>query len=446
MERETPQAHETERALLSSVLIDPSIIYQVMTTVTPTDFYNVSYKWIYEAILGLAQDGAHIDPVTVAEYLRQRGQLKELTSAGDELAAQFFVSDLIKTDAYSFNWHRYCDDIKAAAQRRRLIEYASLVANTAYNEALPIEHALQTAEHGLMGIRESDPAKDRLYSPEQYTDDFVDWLDGDGAVGISTGFADLDRCIGGLEKGNVYGFCAAEKMGKSSLLMAITRKVALFPSKPVVVRFSLEMDQRLMMRRDVSALTGISVTKLKSRDLTDVEKQEAYKAVGRIRETNLIYETTAGITPSLIRAKLNQVLMRYGRIDLVAIDYFQIMDSDDRANNENEKHLRVSAGVTRIAKEFDIPVILAAQVLSKSIDHRADQRPVLSDVRGSSALQSDCYFLAFLYRDHYYNPDLSLPSDAELIVRAHRDGPTPIIPLYFNGECTTFENSQRGAL
>ena len=437
-----PQARETERALLSSLMIEPELVYQVMTQVTPEDFFMVSHRWIYQAIVEIAHHNLSIDAITVTEQLRKTGRLNNLVAEGDELAAQFFVSDLLTTEAYYNNWQRYVSDIKEASKRRKLIDAARMIANAAFDEAMPIDEAVHTAEYAVLNLGQ-DNRTDRLYMPHEYTDDFVEWLDGDEAVGLSTGFPDLDRCIGGLEGGNVYCFGGAEKMGKSSMLMSISRNVALQPQRPVVLRFSLEMDKRLMMRRDVSAISGVSVQKLKRRDLNDAEQQAAYHAVAVVRDTNLIYECTAGITPSAMKAKCNRVAMQYGKIDLICIDYFQIMGSDERTANENEKHLRVSNEIVKLAREFDAPVIIGAQVLSKNIDHRTDKRPVLSDVRGSSALQSDCYFLAFLYRDHYYNPDLSTPYEAELIVRAHRDGAAPIIPLNFDAECTTFRSASR---
>ena len=169
--------------------------------------------------------------------------------------------------------------------------------------------------------------------------------------------------------------------------------------------------------------------------------QIAMETVGKLSETRMIIDDARGVTPSQIRATLHSTILKYGTVDLLEVDYFQLLEADKATSNRVSDLETISRKVVNIIGEFNVPMIMTAQVLSKSIDQRQEKRPNFSDIFGSSAPMKDAYFVSFLYRDEYYNPDTtSWPGEGELIVRAHRDGDTPTIGLVFDGPTATFKN------
>jgi replicative DNA helicase len=204
------------------------------------------------------------------------------------------------------------------------------------------------------------------------------------------------------------------------------------------------MSAKQRTRRDVSALTGIPVKRLKQRNLTKHEWKLAMDAAGRISELKIITDETPAQNPSQIRAACNRVVSEYGRLDLIELDYFQLCQADKPTSNRVQDLEGISKELVTIIKDFDVPLIGTAQVTSKAIAQRATKEPDLTDVFGSSALLKDGYFISFIYRDEYYNPDTTTrPGQAELIVRAHRDGDTPRINLQFDGPTAQFRNLAR---
>jgi replicative DNA helicase len=420
-----PHSHEAEEALIGAALIDNDIVLEVR--VSPDDFYSGKHKDIWKAITELVAAGHAADFLTVAEVLTKRG-VKDANLYG-----------YITATPYSIHAHSYAAAIRANAQRRALFRAASTLTTEAINGAKPVEAIITDAEQQLMAIR-GDKSVARLTDSKTAVSRFIDSLEAGPPDVIPTGLVDFDRLLlGGMERQNVYIFAAAEKMGKTALMSGTSRHNAL--AGRVVVRFSLEMSTQLRLRRDCVALSGVPLAKVKQRTYSQQEKARLMDALGRISETKMETDDTPGITPSQMRAVLNRVAMKYGHIDLIEIDYFQKGQPDKRTGNRVEELEEFSDQVRSIAKEYNAVVIMAAQVLSKSIEQRGDKRPYLSDVFGSSALAKDAQLIAFLYRDEYYNP---LGTDkinlGELIIRAHRDGPTGEIDLFFDGERLAYKN------
>ena len=432
-QRLPPNNREAEAAWLGSILIDPETLFTTQN-LKPPHFYQANHRYIHEAFLALAQSDSDIDTITVCDELRKQGRLQEI-------GGEAYIAGLGSNPDSYFHAQSYADMVVEAHERREIIKAGLKMLNLAYDESVTLEDARATIQSDLIAITAGTQKRQTMFTAVEASDNFMADLEGDAPVGLPTGLADLDKCIGGMESGNVYGFGGAEKMGKSTLLMDISRHVALMPNKPVVLRFSLEMSEKLMMRRDVSALTGISIQNIKRRTLAEGAMGVLYEAVAKMRETNMIYETTRGLTPAQMIAKARQVELMYGKIDLIHVDYLQIMNSDKNHANDASEGEYIAQRLAEVAGMFDCPLIVGAQVLSKSISQRADKEPQLSDVRYSSGLQANAYFVAFVHRPHYYAPDMYDITEAQLIVRAHRDGAAPTIPLYFEAECATFKNA-----
>lgn len=430
-ERLPPSSEDLEQAVLGSLLIDPSAVNDVAHIIHEDMFYRVTNRQIYAAIMELWRKHEPIDYVLLTELLAQKGQL-------EAIGGEPYVIGLLQIVPTSINARHYAGVIKELYTRRQLIQAARVITTTAYDTGKEIEDVTREAETAVLSIR-TGMSNDRMVHAGIVASQFIDDLQGDEPVGIPTGYIDLDRCIGGLEPQNGYWFCAAEKMGKTSFVNWISLSNAL--AGRVVIRFSLEMSAKQRMRRDIAALTGIPVKALKTRDLQDREWPIVMDTVGQLSNLHMITDDTPSQNPNHIRSVCNRVMAEYGRIDLIELDYFQLCTADKPSNNEVQNLEQISKQMVAIVKDFNIPLIGTAQVTSKAIDQRGNKEPHLSDVFGSTALIKDGYFVGFIYRDEYYNPDTTeRPGEADLIVRAHRDGDTPRIRLQFDGPTALFRN------
>jgi replicative DNA helicase len=210
------------------------------------------------------------------------------------------------------------------------------------------------------------------------------------------------------------------------------------------------MSAQQRMRRDVAALTRIPIEKLKSRQMTAAEFDEAMAAVERLRKIPLITADDPGVQPQQVKAAINQAMRKFGHLDLIELDYWQRLEADKGAvksgGSQAEKLEQISRAIHTIIKDkrVNVPLVGSAQVVSKSIDTRQNKRPQVSDVFGSSGLMKDATLMAYIYRDDYYNPDTTLrPNIAEIDVKLHRDGPTGVVDLYWHGPTASFRNLQR---
>lgn len=427
-----PHNKEAEESILGCILIDNDAFLRVHDVITHHSFYIGQYGRIYETICQMIRAGTAVDILTLPVELERQG----IEHSPSELIR------LINIVPTAINARSYARQVRDLDARRRLIREANKIVTEAYNGEQSVDELLADAETAVSSILLSE-TDDRLIYPQQLANDFIDELNSDEPVGLSTGYADLDRMIGGLEKQSVYIFAAAEKMGKTAFVNGISLHNALYQDK-VVLRASLEMSAKQRMRRDVSRLSKLSISQLKQRYLNEAEMKQAYECVAKINECRLAIDDRGALRPSQLRMSMSRVLMRYGRLDLVEVDYFQLMEPDDKNSNRVNELDSISRSIAQLAKGFDVPIVMTAQVVSKSIDTRKEKRPHLSDVYGSSSLQRDAYFIAFIYRDEYYNPDTTeRPGIAEVIIRAHRDGATGQVDLYFNGPTASFRNLER---
>lgn len=429
-----PHNEEAEQAVLGSLMIDPSAVTDVAHIITADMFYRVANRQIYQTILDLWRQHEPIDYLLIRDLLDRNGQL-------DGVGGDYYLAGLAGIVPTAINARHYAEVIKEAHTRRQLITTASAIAKSAYDESLAIDDVTRDAETAVLAVR-GNMSNDRMVHAGTVASQFLDDLQSDKPIGIPSGYLDLDRCIGGLEPGNGYWFCGAEKMGKTSFINRISLTNAL--AGKVVIRFSLEMTAKQRMRRDVAILTGISVKALKTKLLADHQWTVALDAVGKLSNLHLITDDTPAQCPSHIRSVCNRVMAEYGRIDLIELDYFQLCQADKPTSNYVADLMTISSQLVAIVKDFNVPLVGTAQVTSKQIDMRNNKEPHLSDVYGSTALIKDGYFISFIYRDEYYNPDTTQrPGEADLIVRAHRDGDTPRIALQFDGPTAQFRNLSR---
>ncbi len=437
-DRVPPNNIEAEEALLGSLLIDPEAVYDVAAFLRPEAFYREQNKWIFEAILDLNERREPVDLITLTDELRRRGRLEELGGEATIIA-------LINTVPTSINARNYGQIIEAAALRRRMIGAASTIANLAYEQDENINVVIDRAEKALFSISEERTTRD-LVPVKEIASSYLDRIEelharGDDVIGVPTSFTDLDKVLGGLNKSDLIIVAARPGMGKTSLQIAIAQTAARRFNKRVAI-FSLEMSGEQLVQRMIAAETRIDSQRLRRGDLKEHEWPIFYEAIGRISETQIFIDDTPSITSMQLRTKARRLYAEH-HLDLIMIDYLQLMQSERTSNNRVQEISEISRGLKGLARELDIPVVAASQ-LSRAVEQRQDKRPQLSDLRDSGSIEQDADVVIFIYRDEYYNPETTeRPNIAEINVAKHRNGPTASVDLYWHGQLATFRNLQR---
>jgi replicative DNA helicase len=438
IERIPPHSQEAEEAVLGSLLIDPDAIFDVASFLTPEAFYRVQNRWIYQAILALSERREPLDFITLTEELRKREQL-------EEVGGEAYVIDLINSVPTSINARIYGRLVEAASVRRKMIAAAGTIANLAYDEAEDINVVIDRAEQTLFGISEQRTTRD-LVPVKQIAHSYLERIEelrerGDDVIGVPTGFTDLDRLLGGLNKSDLIIIAARPSMGKTSLQNAMALTAARRHGKRVAM-FNLEMSGEQLVQRMIAAETRIDSQRLRRGDLHEQEWPIFMEAIGRLSETHIFIDDTPSITPLQLRTKCRRLYAEHG-LDLVMIDYLQLMQAERSTNNRVQEISEISRALKGLARELDVPVVAAAQ-LSRAVEQRQDKHPQLSDLRDSGSIEQDADVVMFIYRDEYYNPDTTeRPNIAEVVVAKHRNGPTGSIDLFWHNKLATFRNLQR---
>jgi replicative DNA helicase len=438
IERLPPHSIESEEAVLGSLLIDPDAIFEVASFLRPEAFYRLQNRWIYEAILSLNEQREPLDFITLTEELRRREQLEELGGEG-------YVISLINTVPTSINARSYARMVEATSMRRKMIGAASTIANLAYNEAEDINVVIDRAERALFIISEERTTRD-LVPIKQIARSYLERIEelnrlGDEVIGVPTGFVDLDRLLGGLNRSDLIIVAARPGMGKTSLQNSIASTAATRYGKRIAI-FNMEMSGEQLVQRMIAAETRIDSQRLRRGDLHTNEWPIFMEAVGRLSETRIFIDDTPSITPIQLHTKCRRLYAEHG-LDMVMIDYLQLMQAERPFNNRVQEISDISRSLKSLARELDVPVVAAAQ-LSRAVEQRQDKRPLLSDLRDSGSIEQDADVVMFIYRDEYYSPDTTeRPNIAEINIAKHRNGPTGTIDLYWHGKLATFRNLQR---
>lgn len=382
-ERLPPHSVEAEEAVLGSLLIDPDALFEVSGFLRADAFYRAQNRWIYEAILALHERRVPLDVVTLIEELRRREQL-------DEIGGEPTVISLLNAVPTSINAEAYGKMVEAAAIRRSLILAAGAIAKLAYNEAEAIDVVLDRSEHTLFSISEKRTNRD-LKPVKEIAGDYLERIEllrerGDEFIGIPTGFTDLDRMLSGLNKSDLVIIAARPGMGKTALQNAVALNAARRYDKRVAM-FNLEMSGEQLVQRMIASETRIDSQRLRRGDLADHEWAIFLEALGRLSESRIFIDDTPSITPMQLRTKCRRLHAEHG-LDLVMIDYLQLMQAEHPTSNRVQEVSEISRELKGLARELDVPVVAAAQ-LSRAVEQRQNKRPMLSDLRDSGCLTGD---------------------------------------------------------
>jgi replicative DNA helicase len=322
---------------------------------------------------------------------------------------------------------------------------AGSIAKLAYNEAEDITVVLDRSEHTLFSISQQRTTRD-LVPVKEIASTYLERMEqlrerGDEFIGIPTGFVDLDRLLSGLNKSDLVIIAARPGMGKTALQNAIALNAARRYNKRVAM-FNLEMSAEQLVQRMIAADTRIDSQRLRRGDLADGEWTVFMEALGRLSEMRIFIDDTPSITPMQLRTKCRRLHAELG-IDLIMIDYLQLMQSERPSSNRVQEVSEITRELKGLARELDVPVVAAAQ-LSRAVEQRQVKKPMLSDLRESGSIEQDADVVMFIYRDDYYNTENSeRPNIAEVNVAKHRNGPTGSIDLFWHGKLATFRNLHR---
>ncbi len=431
-----PHNRQAEEAVIGAVLINPDSFFDLGQFLKSDDFYIVRNGWIWASFTRLHENRTPIDFLTVVEDLEKNNQLADAGGSA-------YLMALINQTPTSLHAEAYGHMVEETAMRRRMLTSANDLARLAYDQKTSLDTVIDTAEKSIFAISERRTHKDVLPIKEVLSDyyDRVDKLStrSEDIYGVPTGLDDLDRLLGGLQKSDLLIIAGRPSTGKTGFLLSIAKNAAQRYKKHVAM-FSLEMSNEQLVQRLIAQETGIDTQRLRTGKLKDDEWPLFTQAIEVLGDTQVFLDDTPAITPMQMRTKCRRLHLEY-HLDLVIVDYLQLMSSDTRNDNRVQEVSYISRNLKILARELNVPVLAAAQ-LSRAVELRADKRPILSDLRESGSLEQDADIVMFIHRPDLLDKDNPRANLAEIIVAKHRNGPVHSgIELVFLNNLARFENA-----
>ena len=385
VEKLLPQNIEAEAGVLGSLLIDPGAIVQVADFLRPDDFYREAHREIYRAVLDLYETSDPADLITLTDELQRRGKL-------DEVGGISYVSSLANQVPTSANVEYYGKIVERTAILRRLISAAGQIAAVAYSEP-DAAIALDEAEKLVFNVSQRF-TRDDLEPIRETLREYIDKLDQlhehrGTIVGVATGFSDLDKMTGGLQKSDLIILAARPAVGKTALALSLAHNSALRFGRKIAV-FSLEMSKEQLAARLLSMDAAVDQQKLRTGNINDEEWDRISEAVGRLSEAEIYIDDTPGITMVEMRSKARRLMMEHG-FDLLVVDYLQLMQGSGGGRGHENRVMEISEisrGLKGLARELNVPVLALSQ-LSRAVESRTEKKPQLSDLRESGCLTGE---------------------------------------------------------
>lgn len=438
-----PQALEMEVAVLGAMMLEKNAVTDVIDILLDQSFYDPKHQYIFAAIKDLFGTSNPIDLLTVTERLKEKG---ELEAAGGVV----YISSLTQRIASTAHVEYHARIVAQKYIQREIIRMCSETLRDAYDETIDVFDLLTKAEERLYAVAENNMRKtvDVMSNVVMEAIHEIEAAakNSDGLSGIPTGFRKLDEITSGWQRSDMIVIAARPAMGKTAFVLSMARNTAVDFGMGVAV-FSLEMSSVQLVKRLISAETRISADKLRKGQLEEHEFQQLYSRVDKLSKAPIYIDDTPGLSVFDLRAKCRRLKSQPKGIDLVIIDYLQLMSagSSKGAGNREQEISTISRSIKEIAKELNVPVIALSQ-LSRSVESRGgDKRPVLSDLRESGAIEQDADIVSFLYRPEYYGFNIDEEGNSnqgvgEVIIAKHRNGALDSVRLRFVGQYARFEN------
>lgn len=432
--KRVPYSVEAEQAVIGSMMIDPKCIPSVIEALTEDDFYIETNRMIFSAISYMFTSGRLIDPVTVIDEMKLMGNKQQ--------ANRDYFIQLIETTPTSANVLEYCKIVRGKSMLRELQDISSEITQLTMDEQEDPQTIAELAEQKIYSVRQGREIKG-LKTINMAIAEVYNHLDEmskhpGGLPGLPTGFSELDRMIGGLNKSDLILMASRPGMGKTSIALNIARS-AIKDSDKTVVIFQLEMSSQQLAMRMLSGEALVDNKKLRMGTLTDDDWDRIAGAATSLTKSHIMIDDNSGITVSEMKAKCRRLGSDLG---LIVVDYLQLMHSGKRNDNRVQEVAEISRSLKIMAKDLNVPVLCLSQ-LSRGPESRQDKRPMLSDLRESGSIEQDADIVLFIYRpDYYADAKPEERNKAEIIIAKNRHGEVGKVELQWEGQFTTFRGRE----
>jgi len=446
-EKLPPHDIDAEEAVIGSLLIDGTAIYQIAGLLRQQDFYREQNQWLYGACLSLYQHDEAINQITVAQELDRQGKLEACGGAA-------YLSHLISIVPTSLDIEHYAKIVYRLSVMRQLIKAADQIAAVGYEAAPDVDASLDKAEDILFRLRRGQSSRDFIHV-RQVLDKYFETPPSTGAEGyvepipyVLSGFTGLDEFLGGFQRSDLIVVAGRPSMGKTSFILSLARNAAV-KQEACVALFSLEMAREPLVLRMLASEANVDSRRVRlGFHATEDEEKRIMNATGVLSEAPIYIDDSPQLRVVEMRSKARRLHYERG-IDLIIIDYLQLMQGEGRAESRVQEISHITRSFKALARELNVPVIAVSQ-LSRAVEWRASHRPQLSDLRESGSIEQDADVVMFIYRDDYYytrqeweslNPDKEYPAGiADIMIAKQRNGPTGDIKLYFSPGTAKFED------
>ncbi len=432
-----PHNLEAEQAVLGGVFLRNDVLHDLVDLISGTDFYSPAHRMVYESFLALFQKSSPIDMITVQDALEKQGVLNEVGGA-------VYLAELAGSVVSASNAKFYAEIVRDLSVRRGLINASASIIENGFDNSIDVKELLSASEQSIFEIAEARSSRSFAHGGEvlvrvaQKLDKLRN--NKDLITGVPSGWADLDDLTNGFQPTDLVILAARPAMGKTALALNIALNAA--GGGSTVAVFSLEMGDEQLVMRLLSMLSRVDLRDLRRGHLDDRDWDSIYAVQDTLSQLPLFIDDTPGLSPTSLRANCRRLKREHG-LDLVVVDYLQLMQSSKRTDSREQEISDISRNLKILAKELEIPVIALSQ-LNRKVEERTDKRPKLSDLRESGAIEQDADMILFLYRDDVYKDKHAEPDNkAEVIIGKHRNGPTGQIMLRFDKEHTAFDPLRR---
>jgi replicative DNA helicase len=440
-----PHDIDAEEAVIGSLLIDGTTIHKIATLLQASDFYGERNSLIYGACLALHERDEAIDQITVAQELDRKGNLEKCGGAA-------YLSHLIAICPTSLDIEHHAQIVYRLSVMRHLIDAAGQIANIGYQADPDVDASLNRAEDILFRLRHGQSPRDFTHIRQvldtyfETTAPEAEGLDKEPITYVLSGFTGMDEFLGGFQRSDLIIVAGRPSLGKTSLALSLARNAAVDQGACVAL-FSLEMAREPLVWRILASESEVDSRRIRLGLHTEEQEKRVMDAIGKLSEAPIYIDDSPQLRVVEMRSKARRLHFERG-INLIIVDYLQLMQGDGRGENRVQEISYISRSLKALARELNVPVLAVSQ-LSRAVEWRASHRPILADLRESGTIEQDADVVMFIYRDEIYftkeewereHPGETYPPPADIIIAKHRNGPTGEIKLLFKPRLAKFDN------
>ncbi|RKY14440.1 MAG: replicative DNA helicase [Planctomycetota bacterium] len=430
---QVPASVEAETALLGALLIEPEVAYEIVHLLEPDDFYEPRHRVIYQAICDLVASGEAVDSVVVIERLKESGAL-------DRAGGVAYITALVEGTPEASHCEQYAQIVKQKSVLRHLIRVCTKIREECFKQERPLEELLDEAGRMVYEVGTTFVTREAVHMRDILMETFkkIDELARSGerlVTGIPSGFYDLDEKTGGFQKGDLIVLAARPSMGKTTLALNIAERVAVHQRKPVAI-FSIETSAERVTESILCLHTKTNLARLRQGRLSAEEFERISLGIGELAEAPIFINDANPLTPMLLKSIARRLKQKHD-IQLLIVDYLQLMTVPGEKDRQ-KMVAQISGHLKGLAKELNIPVIAISQLRRAAEEH---ERPRLSDLRESGAIEQDADVVLLLWRSDYHEQNAPPRGEAELIIAKQRHGPRGVVYLFYDFSVLRFENA-----